>query len=266
MIRILSIMVALSAYGVEAFPHSNTTGPGKWQKCITNEIMKCLSCTLELSAHILEAVISASDGDEFETVAAILESMKTGAECVEACSKATTKSVTKECGTKHKKFMYCKTDFCVKCCGAGDWQCMGNDFTPQCAPKEADPDDAILQIAPKPPHRVETRKPWPPANMSSAVTKCKCGPKSGDPDSCCSKCEPAKDKHNVPHCTGGGKNTGPFCGNDFHVTEPNACYGDRPLCCTNDMGIPVCCKEGQVCDSPSLGDNHCKNKDEDVVV
>jgi len=266
MIRILWTMGALSAYGVEAFPHSNTTGHGSWQKCITNDIMKCLSCTLELSAHLLETVISASDGDEFETVAGILESVKTGAECVEECKKATTKSVKKECGTKHHKYMYCKTDFCVKCCGSGHWQCMGNDFTPQCAPKEAAADDTTLQIAPKPPHRVETRKPWPPANLSSDVTKCKCGPGSGDPDSCCSKCGHSSDKHNVPSCPGGGKNTGPFCGNDFHVTEPKACYGDKPLCCTNDMGIPVCCKEGQVCDSPLVGDNRCRDKDEAVVV
>jgi len=128
--------------------------------------------------------------------------------------------------------------------------------------------DETLQIAPKPPQSMETRKPWPPANMTSDsdVTKCQCGPGSGDPDSCCSKCGHSKDKHNVPDCPGGGKNTGPFCGNDFHVTEPNACYGDKPLCCTNDMGKPVCCKKHQVCHSPLVGDNRCVDKDEVVVV
>jgi len=249
-------------------PHSNTTHSGKWEQCIESEIMKCLSCTLELSAHLLETVISAAGGEEFETVAGILESIGTAAECVEECKKASTKSVKRECGTKHTKYMYCKTDFCVKCCGAGHWQCAGNDFEPQCAPKAADADDKTLQIVPKPSQSVETRKPWPPANMSSDsdVTKCQCGPGSGDPDSCCSKCGHSKDKHNVPDCPGGGKNTGPFCGNDFHVTEPNACYGDKPLCCTNDMGKPVCCKKHQVCHSPLVGDNRCVDKDEVVVV
>lgn len=254
-------MGVLPVYGAEVTPYNNMTTPGKWQQCITDEIMKCLSCTLELSAHLLETVISACDGDEFETVGGILESIQTGVECVEECKKASTKSVTKQCGTKKRKFMYCKTDFCVKCCGAGDWQCMGNDFTPQCAPK----DDTSLQIAPRTAPRVETRQVWPPTNLSSDVMKCKCGPGSGDPDSCCSKCQSSKDKHNVPHCTGGGRNTGPFCGNDFHVTEPNACYGDKPLCCTNDMGIPVCCREGQVCHSPLVGDNECRDKEELVV-
>merc|ERR1712039_533520 len=160
------------------------------------------------------------------------------------------------------------------------WQCLGNDFTPQCAPRAEEQTLASATPVPKVANantqaamRDVEEADGAHLEISAAfvndtvhVQKCKCGPGSGDPDSCCSKCKPSKDPHNVPHCPGGGKNTGPFCGNDFHVTEPNACYGETPLCCTNDMGIPVCCKLGQVCHSPLVGNNECRDADDLLVV
>lgn len=273
--RSLQVTCVLLLAGTPTVASINASRPGKWTKCIGNEIAKCMSCVFEEAAHVLETVIEISEGAEFLAVAGVLESINTALECVEDCKHASTKTVVKEC-----KSWYCTTDFCLTCCGSGHWQCQGTDFTPQCSPKSSGFVDNVLKITqkankptetpPKPaetPRKpVETRLPWPPANLTDDVEKCQCGPGSGDPDSCCSKCESSKDPHSVPHCAGGGKNTGPFCGNDFHVTEPNACYGSTPLCCTNDVGIPVCCRKGQVCHSPLLGDNHCRDPSEAVVV
>jgi len=259
--------------------------PGSWTKCIGNEIGKCLSCVLEDSAELVEAVIAAAAGDEEETVEGILKTMGKALQCAVECSQASTTLVAKQCGS-----FYCKTDFCVKCCGKGSWQCMGNDFTPQCAPTKQfsfvekmtqmskDGKQLIQTVVNKAAEEVEEMEQTVVETLEAAVAgadakdvasmiqKCQCGAGSGDPDSCCSKCQASSDKHNVPHCAGGGKNTGPFCGNDFHITEPNACYGETPLCCTNDMGIPKCCKLGQVCHSPLLGDNECRDAEETLVV
>lgn len=231
----------------------------KWTKCIGNEIMHCMSCVLEASEEALKATIAFAEDDEFETIAEVLKMSKTAIECTESCKAASTKIVAKECGS-----FYCKTDFCVKCCGKGDWQCMGNDWTPQCAPKwEPDFLTAIPKPVRIPPRFDPLPSPPPPPHelgvAAPAVQKCICGEGSGDPDSCCSKCHSSKDPHNVPHCAGGGKNTGPFCGNDFHVTEPDGCYGEKPVCCTNDMGMPVCCRKDQTCHSPRVGNNSCKD-------
>jgi hypothetical protein len=117
----------------------------------------------------------------------------------------------------------CHTDFCATCCGqfkAGKGACLGNDFNIACSPPD---------------------------------TECTCGQGSGNPHSCCTRCA---DPHNPSSCGGGaGEATGNFCGNDFHSA---ACYGDAPVCCTNDVGVPACCKQGQTCDSPAVGDNHCR--------
>jgi len=103
--------------------------------------------------------------------------------------------------------------------GEGKGVCVGNDFNIQCAP---------------------------------AGRECQCGEGSGNPNSCCTGCP-----NNPSSCGGGhGKNTGNFCGNDFHS---KACYGATPICCTNDVGQPACCPIGQICHSPATGDNYCKD-------
>merc|ERR1711879_1055021 len=107
---------------------------------------------------------------------------------------ASTKLVARNC-----KSWYCTTDFCLVCCGAGSWQCIGNDFHPQCAPKANDFIDDVLHITQEPPNRVESNVSWP-ANITIDVEPCQCGPGSGDPDSCCSKCSSSSDPHSVPHC------------------------------------------------------------------
>merc|ERR1712113_400203 len=53
------------------------------------------------------------------------------------------------------------------------------------------------------------------ADCAPPDQECTCGSGSGDPDSCCSKSGP-----------GHGKNTGNYCGNDFH---DEACF-DLCLC------------------------------------
>eukprot|EP00994_Dinema_validum_P002248 NODE_1488_length_933_cov_94.487557_g1153_i0.p1 GENE.NODE_1488_length_933_cov_94.487557_g1153_i0~~NODE_1488_length_933_cov_94.487557_g1153_i0.p1 ORF type:complete len:250 (-),score=38.11 NODE_1488_length_933_cov_94.487557_g1153_i0:131-880(-) len=225
---------------MKVVPSNNKTA---WTKCIGNEIGRCLSCVLEAAAHAVDAVISACDGAVLETVAAVLETTKTALECISPCKAASTKLVARQCTS-----WYCQTDFCVKCCGAGRWQCMGTDFTPQCAPVLPAVEKSWLPVHPAKPEEAK----------NATIAKCRCGSGSGNPDSCCSRCQSSKDKHNVPHCAGGGKNTGPFCGNDFHVTEPNACYGEKPVCCTNDMNMPICCFANQTCHSPLVGDNSCR--------
>eukprot|EP01051_Picozoa_sp_SAG22_P007292 SAG22_NODE_508_length_9621_cov_30.889414_3_plen_570_part_00 len=112
----------------------------------------------------------------------------------------------------------CHTDFCATCCGKNH-TCAGNDFNIDCTP---------------------------------LGRQCVCGNHSGNPNSCCTSC--AHDEHS---CGGGhGKNTGNYCGNDFHSA---ACGGTRPVCCTNDVGKPACCAIGQNCHSPLLGNNGCVN-------
>merc|ERR1712232_675635 len=148
-------------------------------------------------------------------VAGILKTIDKAPRCISICAKASTKHVERECSTQH-----CKTDFCVACCGVGESQCIGNDFNTVCAPKPDVPSE----------------------------TPCQCGKDSGNPDSCCSHCT------NEHSCPGHGKNTGPYCGNDFHAA---ACHGDTPICCTNDLDAPVCCKKGQACLSPLVGKNSC---------
>jgi hypothetical protein len=270
-----SIAIAASATTPDfttamTIPSEQAVG-GKWKKCILDEIVQCMSCVLEVAAEAVKTVISACEvAGEAETVEGVLKTLSKALECGVTCASASADKVARQCNT-----MYCETDFCVQCCGKGQWQCIGNDFTPQCAPKITKASNASLsqtwapvvvkeqaeQLNAEPvviskqmnASAVAAKLPW----EEDGVAKCRCGPGSGDPDSCCSKCQPSPDIHNVPACPGGGKNTGPFCGNDFHVTEPNACYGDRPYCCTNDMGIPVCCQLSEKCHSPSLGDNGC---------
>jgi len=326
---------------------TNTTGvPGKWTQCIGDQIAKCLSCVAEDAIVGLATVLEAAKREPETTVGVLLSQAIKGAfQCVQTCSAASTQLVAQQCSTS----WYCRTDFCVVCCGQGSWQCLGNDWTPQCAPKTTESEkffgngkkfgnlfeksvektaeragdsveecracprgcgstrslqqgccrrgctrccrrgsveevveevvedvandfgNVVDKVAEEAEERLEevvaeVMNSMGSLNVSAGIEKCQCGPGSGDPDSCCSKCQPSPDKHNVPHCPGGGMNTGPFCGNDFHVTEPNACYGDTPLCCTNDMGIPVCCRKGQVCHSPLTGDNECRDPVEAVVV
>lgn len=303
MSRVVELLVFMSlattpcnAQGNLTDPPKNGTGnltepfkTGKWMKCIGGEIAECLSCVLETSSELVETVLAAAANDEEETVEGILKTIGKAAHCAVDCRKASTKLVAKQC---HKSW-YCKTDFCVRCCGSGSWQCLGNDFTPQCAPKSMTGvqkmlsafdkaskklEGAIADIAVKAEEKVQVAAEHlvdevmdldfvgDGLNVSSGVQHCTCGKGSGNKDSCCSKCKPSKDKHNVPHCTGGGENTGPFCGNDFHVTEPDACYGETPICCTNDMNTPVCCRKDQVCHSPDVGKNECRNAFETLMV
>jgi len=279
---------------------TNATGPGKWMKCYGSQIAKCASCVAEDAALALATVLVAAKRSPFQedSVGKLLQyTIKGALQCVNDCHMPT-QELVRECGTS----WYCKTDFCVVCCGPGSWQCMGNDWTPQCAPKKTvaenvledaqkfsedveksvnnfvdsagdSVEDVVMNVADNADGRLgevlaQPANSMEPLNVtgSTGIEKCRCGAGSGDPDSCCSKCQPSSDKHNVPHCPGGGKNTGPFCGNDFHVTEPNACYGDTPICCTNDLGMPVCCKKDQVCYSPPIGDNRCMGPLDTIVV
>merc|ERR1719401_1038270 len=98
--------------------------------------MQCLSCVLEVTAQSVEEVIQICGAPELdvETVAQVLKTSGKAIECIETCESATTASIRTECGTQQNTYSHCKTDFCLMCCGSGDWQCTGNDFTPQCAP------------------------------------------------------------------------------------------------------------------------------------
>lgn len=105
-------------------------------------------------------------------------------------------------------------------CCGANHTCVGNDFNIECAP---------------------------------LGQQCICGNSSGNPNSCCTRCP-----HDEHSCGGGhGKNTGDYCGNDFWSA---ACGGEKPVCCTNDVGKPKCCAKGQHCHSPLVGDNSCVNE------
>jgi hypothetical protein len=103
----------------------------RWEKCIGDEIAQCASCIFEYGAEVLAHAIEASEEDGNEpTVAGVLHGTGQALKCAEqACAAANTQQFASQCGS-----MWCKTDFCIMCCGAGSWQCMGNDWKPLCAP------------------------------------------------------------------------------------------------------------------------------------
>lgn len=279
----ISIAIMSVVFALAAVPAESQT----WTKCIGDQIVECLSCVLEDAADLVQGVIDACVENPVGTVDQVLKATGKAVQCANACAQASTSLLAQQCNS-----FYCKTDFCVKCCGAGSWQCIGNDFTPQCAPTTSLSDifaeslakvrneskkaiSAVFNEATEEMEKfgeavAETLEEVSAVTVPNAehpkVQPCQCGPGSGDPNSCCSKCHDSGNPHSVPQCPGGGMNTGPFCGNDFHVTEPNACYGETPLCCTNDVGIPVCCRLGQVCNSPLTGDNSCMDANETIVV
>jgi len=260
----------------------------QWTQCIGDEIAQCASCVFETSAHALETVISAAEPEDApETVGDLLETLNTAVHCgASICAKASTKLLAQQCGS-----MWCKTDFCVMCCGAGDWQCMGNDWKPLCAPakeglsarfiknvvkkakgaatslvksaaeKIEELSETMMEMVDTKAVEISSTKPEVNAT-GTGIAKCQCGPGSGNPSSCCSACTGGS-VHDRSNCPGHGQNTGAFCGNDFHAA---ACYGDTPVCCTNDMGVPACCKVGQRCHSPLVGSNGCIDADETLVV
>lgn len=229
---------SLSPYSAAArqrFPSTTTQMDDSkhWTKCIGNAIAKCFSCVAQAVGDGLETILDLADGEDeasagFETVKDILEFTHQAMECAEICGEASTDKVAKECGS-----FYCQTNFCVACCGpkanAVNTQCQGNSWQTQCAPR--------------PPYTFDYY------TGTDLTPGCQCMPDNrggGDPDSCCAKCNAESNPKQTPNCRGNGKNTGNFCGNDFHITE-HACGGDTPLCCVNNFGQPKCCRADQNC-------------------
>jgi hypothetical protein len=288
----------------------------KWEKCIGGEIAQCASCVFEFGAEVLsQAIESSQEEGSAPTVAGVLKGTGQALKCAEqACASANTQQFASQCGS-----MWCKTDFCIMCCGAGSWQCMGNDWKPLCAPSMSQrfidnvmkakrvattllneatekfhdvTDVSVGQIQqvkssgetpsddeahPKAQSELavevtsQTPQPVTPADMFEeamakgqevGVQPCECGPGSGNPSTCCSACVGGS-IHDRSNCVGHGQNTGPYCGNDWHGV---ACYGENYLCCTNDNDVPQCCKAGQRCHAPLLGNIWCVDEEEVLVV
>jgi len=280
-----------------------SSAAAEWEKCIGGEIAQCASCIFEYGAEVLSNAIEASQEEgAAPTVAGVLKGTSQALKCAEqACAAANTQRFSSQCGS-----MWCKTDFCVMCCGEGSWQCMGNDWKPLCAPStlsqrfienvvkakrvattllneatekiqdvkeviagtiqqvtnSSETTQTAMPETPQPLTPVETFEEAMNKAQQVGVQPCQCGPDSGNPSTCCSACV-GGNVHDRSNCVGHGQNTGPYCGNDFHGV---ACYGENYLCCTNDNDVPVCCKAGQRCHAPLLGNIWCVDEDETLVV
>jgi len=274
----------------------------KWEKCIGGEIAQCASCVFEYGAEVLSKAIEASEEEgNAPTVAGVLKGTGQALKCAEqACASANTQQFASQCGS-----MWCKTDFCVVCCGSGSWQCMGNDWKPFCAPsmsqrfidnvvkakrvatsflneaaeKIQDVSDVVAEKIQQvtdsgvTPQSVMPEAPQPMTpveKFEEAMVKAQ----QVGIQPC--ECGPGSGNPSTccSSCVGGNIHDRSNCVGHGQNTGPFcgndwhgvACYGENYLCCTNDNDVPVCCKAGQRCHSPLLGSIWCVDEGEALMV